>query len=183
MRIAVPRRVSGSRTATRTAVTRTVLAAAAAAGLATLGAAGTASAARTAPREAASLPLTAWVATENGVVPVNTATNKPGAEIPPHASSRAYSMVASRNGKTIYDATDTTVSLISVATRKVTRQIRIAGGEPGNSVGKLVLSPNGKTLYAQSQIGNGVNELVPINTATSLPLGRTSGSSASRATW
>ena len=39
MRIAVPRRVSGSRTATRTAVTRTVLAAAAAAGLATLGAA------------------------------------------------------------------------------------------------------------------------------------------------
>ena len=78
-------------------------------------------------------------------------------------------MVASRNGKTIYDATDTTVSLISAATRKVTRQIRIAGGEPGNSVGNLVLSPNGKTLYAQSQIGNGVNELVPINTATSRP--------------
>lgn len=155
MRIAVPRRVSGSRAATRTAMTRTAIAAAAAAS--------------SAPRATAALPLTAWVATENGVVPISTATNKPGRAIPPHASGRAYSMVASRNGKIIYDATYTTVSLISAATRKVTRQIRIAGGEPGDSVGNLVLSPNGKTLYAQSQIGNGVNELVPISTATSRP--------------
>jgi DNA-binding beta-propeller fold protein YncE len=165
MRIAVPRRVSGS----RTAMARTAIAVAAAAGLAMLGAAGTASAAGSAPRAAGALPLTAWVATENGVVPISTATNKPGRAIPPHASGRAYSMVASRNGKTIYDATFTTVSLISAATHKVTRQIRIAGGEPGDAVGNLVLSPDGKTLYAQSQIGNGVSELIPINTATSRP--------------
>ena len=155
---------------TRTVMTRTVIAAAAAAaGLATLGAAGTASAASSAPRETAALPLTAWVATENGVVPINTATNKPGREIPPHASSRAYAMIASRNGKIIYDATGSTVSLISAATHKVTRQIRIASGEPGNMVGNLVLSPSGRTLYAQSEIGNGVNGLVPINTASSKP--------------
>jgi hypothetical protein len=82
-----------------------------AAGLAALGTAGiagpagVASAASRAPQPAAALPLTAWVATQNGVVPISAATNKPGREIPPHASSRAYAMVASRNGKIIYHAT------------------------------------------------------------------------------
>ena len=38
---------------------------------------------------------------------------------------------------------------------------------PGGSL--RVEEPDGKTLYAQSQTGNGVNELVPINTAAGRP--------------
>ena len=170
-----PASVPGPITAWR-ATMCAVAAAATAAGLATLGAAGTASAASSAPREKTPLPLTAWVATQQGVVPISIATNKPGRKITPNGSEPAYDMVASRNGKTIYDATDNTVSLISAATHRVTRQVPIHSGEPEN----MVLSPNGRTLYALSATAStGSSRSAP---PPASPAGK-SGSGASRATW
>jgi YVTN family beta-propeller protein len=104
---------------------------------------------------------------DNAVLPISTATSKPGRAI--RVGNAPESLVITPNGKTVYVANwaSDTVTPISTATNKPGRAIKV-----DVSPGVLGITPNGKTVYA----GNGSvgeypsptreNAVVPVSTAT-----------------
>jgi DNA-binding beta-propeller fold protein YncE len=96
-----------------------------------------------------------------GLVPISTATNKPGRPINVRHMS---AMAVTPDGKTIYAGTGDTVIPINAASHKSGRPIRFHG-----SVSELSMNPDGKTAYAQIHPHGSASEIVPFSTATNTP--------------
>jgi DNA-binding beta-propeller fold protein YncE len=150
---------------TRPLAARALGAAVAGAVAVTLGAAGVAGAASTAPQAKRAAPPTLWVTTQAGVVPINTATNKAGKWLKLGGN---LGLAASRNGKTLYVAQGPYLVPVNTATHKTGKRIRIAGKAIGDAIVGMILSPNGRTLYLTTENSQS-NQLVPVNTATNKP--------------
>jgi DNA-binding beta-propeller fold protein YncE len=112
---------------------------------------------------------TAYVAIDavgdTGVVPVRTATSKPGHTIP---VAGAGAIAITPDGKTAYVSSNSGVVPIRTTTNKPGPAIPVA--DPG----AIAITPDGKTIYAASYSNddNGVTEygtVTPIRTATNTP--------------
>ncbi len=104
---------------------------------------------------------TAYVMTGHGVVPINTATNKPGRLI--HVTARGVSqIVITPDGKTAYVVSEAGVVPISTATNTPGKLISIRGALSAR------ITPDGKTLYVGTG-GGRTSTVVPISTATGAP--------------
>jgi YVTN family beta-propeller protein len=100
------------------------------------------------------------------VVPINTATNKPGQPI--KVGKLPAAIAITPNGKTAYVVnegdsgySDATVTPITTATNKPGPPIRV-----GVLPGAIAITPNGKTAYVTNLISDTVT---PISTATNRP--------------
>jgi YVTN family beta-propeller protein len=89
------------------------------------------------------------------VLPISTATNKPGRVVKVGAFPDAVAITP--NGRTVYVGNDDsdTVTPISTATNKPARAVKV-----GVSPGVIGITPNGRTVYA----GNGLIEQRPSST-------------------
>lgn len=115
---------------------------------------------------------TAYVAllSDDEVLPVSTATNKPGKPI--KVGSGPAALVITPNGKTVYAANwfSDTVTPISTATDKPAKPIKV-----DVSAGVIGITPNGKTVYAGAgdiislPSATPLNAVIPISTATNQP--------------
>jgi hypothetical protein len=93
----------------------------------------------------------------DGLIPISTATSKPGKPI----RIRGMSGVAiTPDGRTIYAGTGDTVIPISTATSKPGRPIHFHAG-----VSAIAVNPDGDTVYVEA----GPRVLVPVRTATNTP--------------
>jgi YVTN family beta-propeller protein len=99
---------------------------------------------------------TAYVATDLGVTPINTATNVPGKVIKAPGSAIAITP----DGRTAYVvASSGAVTPIRTATNTALKPIHV-----GTSASGIAITPNGRTAYVTSNLG-----VTPINIATNKP--------------
>jgi len=110
-------------------------------------------------QDASAGPSMAYVTTSaNSVVPIDLRTDTALAPIKLTARGQPVDMVISRNGKTIYVASeDGDITPISTATRTAGRPIRVT-----NYLYQIVLAPDGRYAYAVTQSCN----LIRVNLAT-----------------
>jgi DNA-binding beta-propeller fold protein YncE len=93
------------------------------------------------------------------LIPVSTATNRPGPAIPVPAP--AFQIVITPDSKTVYlagSAGNAFITPVSTATNQPGKPIRIAPSV------FMAMTPDGKTLYAMAP-----GKVVPISTATNQP--------------
>jgi YVTN family beta-propeller protein len=97
------------------------------------------------------------------VTPINTFTNRAGR--PVKVGPNPGAIVITPNGKTAYVARDKGVIPISLPGNRPGKLIR--AGLPSRWPDELALTPDGRTLYAEDQVGQTVT---PIRTATNTAL-------------
>jgi DNA-binding beta-propeller fold protein YncE len=106
-------------------------------------------------------PVTAYILIGNSsnkqfVLPIDTATGKPGAEIPIGPSNTEGTILATPGGQTLYVANTAGVTAISTSTHKVVRTIPLPLGTTDAAI-----TSDGRTVYATSP-----HRLYAISTAT-----------------
>ena len=91
-----------------------------------------------------------------GVVPIKTATNKPGKAI--YVGLFPGPIVITPNGKTVYAASQSGLTPIRTATNKPGKAIK-------GVTGPIAITRDGRTIYAAS----GASTVTPVSTATDKP--------------
>lgn len=91
-----------------------------------------------------------------GVVPIQTATNKPGKPIPVGFFPRAIAITS--NGKTAYATSDSGLTPIRTATKTPGKTIKGLSGP-------IAITPDGSTVY----VGSSSHTVTPVSTATNKP--------------
>ncbi|HEX4064190.1 MAG TPA: YncE family protein [Streptosporangiaceae bacterium] len=105
---------------------------------------------------------TLYVSGAGTIIPISTATGKPGKPINVRAVGPGAELTIDPNGKIGYASSNgsSTVVPIDLATNKPGKPIHL----PGSWVGQIVFAPDGKTAYDLPD--SGPNGVTPISTAT-----------------